>query len=729
MNELRAKEYGVAGTAAPLQPRSDGGGGSSPNVLSIVWRRKWLILAILIGCLTLGFYATKAMTPLYTASATVKLDVYQQGIANLESVATGITGDTREVRSQLQIIESRLLMGRVVDAMDLTKDPEFNKYMALQEYVDSANTDSGEAEESFLQPVWDLLGMTADPEAGPIEFDMPSAEEQREEAIDSLISRVNVIPVHFSFVFSISVVTISPEKSADIANMITEQYILNQIETKYKTTEQATAWLSNRVSELKVSLEAAEEAVAAHRSEYELTNGEAVDQLSQRLLSLKGTLADAQESREKAVEKLNALVAGVSTGDLAGIAELAGSIRLENLAKTITRNGGPQADANAAAMLRFNQELELVTARLQREISQSDASLASLSGQIESLEQRQEKQGAEIVVLRQLEREAQAASLIYETFLSRLKETSVQQGVHKADAIVISPARIPTARSSPRYRVTLSGALVLGVLLAAAIVALLEVVDQTFSTPDELEQFTGLPVLGLIPSAPITARGNVLKFAISRPTSPFVESVRNLRTSVQLSGVDGDVKVVAMASAGEGEGKTLLTMALAHSSATQVNRRVLVMDCDLRRRRLTSELGGRGIPGLIAYFGGKKSIDEIIHTHETGEFDVIYADKSPKITADIFASQKFGALITELRDRYDLIVIDTPPVLALTDIRVISNYLDLILFSVSWKRTKRRLVRAAMASLSLSNSKRVATVFNRMNIGKSIGYYGSYYYN
>ena len=724
MNELRAKEYAVAAQTATVPVRSDLQYTNSKNALGIIWRRKWLIGFLIFGFLALGVYVTKSITPTYTAAATVKLDVYQPSIADVQSVVTGITGDAREVRSQLQIIHSRNLMGRVVDALNLSADPEFNQALAQK----LAEEQEAEAGEGWFTGLLNMVGLGGADEDKVVKEAL-SPEETRERAIDTLIGKVKVLPIHFSFVFSISVATTDPVKSATIANTITEQYILNQIEVKYQATEQATSWLSNRVTELKIELEGAEEAVASHKAKFELANEDAVGQLAQRLLSLRATSADATSGREKAVEKLNALLASVSQGDLVNIAKLTGSIRLENLANTITRNGGPQVQANSAAMNRFNLELEQVTSRLQREISQSDASLAAIGEQITELEERQGRQGVEVVTLRQLEREAQAASVIYETFLSRLKETSVQQGVHKADALVISEARIPIAKSFPRYRVTLSAALIIGLLMAATIVAILEMIDQTFSTPDELEQFTSLPVLGLIPSAPITARGNVLKFAISRPTSPFVEAVRNLRTSVQLSGVDGDVKVVALASAGEGEGKTLLTMALAHSSATQVNRRVLVMDCDLRRRRLTSELGGRGIPGIIGYFGGKKMIDEIIHTHETGEFDVIYADKSPKITADIFASQKFAVLMAELRERYDLILIDTPPVLALTDIRVIANYVDLVLFSVSWKRTKRRLVRAALTALHLTNPKRVATVFNRMNIGKSIGYYGSYYYN
>lgn len=719
MNELRAKDYAIAAQPSPAIVESGAPQTSSAtDVLSIVWRRKFLIGAIVIVALALGVLWARSATPRYTASATLKLDVYQPGIADIESVVSGITGDTREVRSQLQILRSRLLLGRVVDALGLTNDAEFNPRLRPR----------STGPNYFSLSYWLVqAGIFRAPKTTSVTE--ISQEEIRDRAIDALIARTTVIPVHFSFVFSVSVQTESPEKSAEIANVIAEQYILNQIEVKYNATEQAASWLSNRVSELKESLEESEEAIAAHRAANELTTDEAVDQLAQRLISLRSTLAEVAQSRIDAGARLAELTALSEAGELSKIAELTGSIRLENLANTIQQDGGPDAEVNNAAVTRFNAELQAVLNRLQREVSSSEQNVSKLQASVAELESRQSDQSSNMVVLRQMEREAQAASLIYETFLSRLKETTVQQGVHKADAIVISQARVPKSRSFPRYRMVLGAALFIGLFIAGAIVVLLETLDQTFSTPEELERFTGLPLLGLIPNAPVTARSNILKYAISRPTSPFVEAIRNLRTSVQLSGVDGDVQVVAVASSTEGEGKTSLCLSLGHSSATQANRKVLVLDCDLRRRRMTAALGGRGMPGIIAYFSGTKTIDEIIHRVDSAEFDVIFADKSPKITADIFASQKFADLIAECRDRYDFIIIDTPPVLALTDVRVISGHTDMLLFAVGYKRTKRRLVRAGLAALSMTKPKRIAVVFNRMNIGKSIGYYGSYYYN
>lgn len=719
MNELRAKDYAVAAQpAAALVESPAAASSTATDVLSILWRRKFLIGIIVMLAIGLGYMWAKSATPRFTASATLKLDVYQPGIADIESVVSGITGDTREVRSQLQIIRSRQLLGRVVDVMELTKDPEFNSRLKPK----------STGPNYFSIGYW-LVQAGIFPEASTAKPVEPPASEVRDRAIDALLARTTVLPVHFSFVFTVSVQTTNPEKSARIADMIAEQYILNQIEVKYQATEQAAGWLSNRVSELKEALETAEEEIADHRAENELTSTEAVDQLAQRLIGLRATLAEVSQSGRDAEARFDELTALAEEQRFKEIADLTGSIRLENLAKAIDDRGGPDVPSNGAAVIRFNAELQAVLNRLKREIASSEQNTSKLQASVSELESRQSEQATNMVKLRQLEREAQAASLIYETFLSRLKETTVQQGVHKADAIVISKARIPKSRSFPRYRVVLSAALFIGLFVAGAIVVLLETLDQTFSTPEELERFTGLPLLGLIPNAPVTARSNILKYAISRPTSPFVEAIRNLRTSVQLSGVDGDVQVVALASSTEGEGKTSLCLSLGHSSATQANRKVLVLDCDLRRRRLTAALGGRGMPGIIAYFSGTKTIDEIIHRVDTAEFDVIFADKSPKITADIFASQKFADLIREVRQRYDFIVIDTPPVLALTDVRVISGHTDMLLFSVTYKRTKRRLVRAGLSALAMTKPKRIAMVFNRMNIGKSIGYYGSYYYN
>ncbi|MEM6622340.1 MAG: polysaccharide biosynthesis tyrosine autokinase [Pseudomonadota bacterium] len=716
MNELRANDY--VAVEKPGGPAQSDTVAASTNLLTIVWRRKWLIAAIMTFFVVLAILWLRSATPMYSASTTIKLEVYQADIIDIESVVGGVTGDSREIRSQLQVIRSRNLMARVVDALDLTKDREFNPLLPKEPSADGEESGGFSIGGVFR---WIFGSSNAERVTVP-------PEEIRERAIDRLIAKVSVIPVHFSFVFTVAVKTTDPRKSALIANTIAEQYKLNQIETKYEGTEQATQWLSNRVAELKVTLEEAEAAVTAHTAEHEFLTDEAIDGVTQSLVALRTTRSDIVGSRDRNGPQLAELNRLIGEGDLIGAATLSGSIRLENLAKSIMTLGGPEADGAQRALERFTTEMQAVTNRLERELAQSGANLQSVDRQIAELEEIQELQGAELVKLRQLEREAQAVSLIYETFLSRLQETTVQQGVHQADAIIISQARVPRAKSSPRLRTALGAAILLGLLVAAMVVAIVEMLDQTFSTPEEVEGYTGLPLLGIVPKAPLSARGNVLKYMLDKPSSAFVEGIRNLRTSIQLSGVDGDVKVVAMSSAGPGEGKTLLSAALAMSSATQQHCRVLLMDCDLRRRRLTLDMGGRGEDGLISYFAGKSSLDDIILTHETADFDVIYADKSPKITADIFASQKFATLMDQLRERYDMIILDTPPVLALTDIRVIATHVDLVMFSVSWKRTKRRLVRTALSLLTMNKSRRVAMVLNRTNIAKSIGYYGHYYY-
>ena len=233
--------------------------------------------------------------------------------------------------------------------LELTQDPEFNSELVPPAEPGVFGTVLG----------W-VFGGGSDEE---FEIQPTAPEEVRERAIDRLIRKTAVLPVHFSFVFRISITTEDAEKSAKIANTIAEEYILRQIEVKYTATEQAAGWLSNRVSELKVDLERAEEAVAEHRAQNELISEEAVEQLAARLVSLKSTRQEVRTSRSAAAEQLSALRELTGRGDFTAIAELTGSIRLENLATVIAENGGPEAPRAARAVERFSLELRQVMTR------------------------------------------------------------------------------------------------------------------------------------------------------------------------------------------------------------------------------------------------------------------------------------------------------------------------------------------------------------------------------
>lgn len=707
----------------PISPEADI---SPTEILVAAWYRRWLIVLVVAAALLAGYYYAKSQTRLYTASTEVMLNLEQRGLEDLGAMMSGLSGDWREIESQQKVILSRNLIGNVVDALGLTEVPAYNPWLETEAI---AAPPTGLADwlpldawrERFL-PDWLPLGGDdrADPTAPP------PAEKVRQSAIMHVIDQTTVEQSGDSLIFVISVTTPDPERSALIANAIADQYILNQIALKYEATEKAAVWLSNRVAELKEALEDAESAVADFRADNDLIDDEQLRALAARIVSLRQTRREVVDVRDAAQQRLAAIEAYMAAQQYGNVADVTNDPVLGNLAQTIAY--AETENERATALARFGSELDGTLERLRREFAQSERSISSLDGLITEAEARRGRQSAARVRLAQLEREADAARVIYESFLSREKETSIQQGAQKADAVVIAEAWVPGAPSYPRTYRLLLVAMAAGIVIAGGIVAGLEALRQTFAEPDELERHTGRQILGLIPKFKLGWGMSVLEYISSRPNSPFVEGVRNLRTSIRFVTLDSGAKVVAFGSSVESEGKSTLSMALAQVSGTQSNSRVLLMDCDLRRRQSTRVLGGRGVPGMIAYFSDKAQLDDIIRRPDGAEFDVIFADRSPKITADIFSSRKFAELMDELRRRYDLIIIDTPPVLALTDARLIMSYVDLALFMVNYKKTRRRPLRAALKSLELSEVGRVALVFNQTDVRRSVGYYGTYYY-
>jgi capsular exopolysaccharide synthesis family protein len=268
-----------------------------------------------------------------------------------------------------------------------------------------------------------------------------------------------------------------------------------------------------------------------------------------------------------------------------------------------------------------------------------------------------------------------------------------------------------------------------GVLLALLIGLLAERLNATFRSTEELESRTGQAVIGTIPIAPVTRRKGFLKYLMEKPTSSVAESVRNLRTSVLLANVDRPPQVIMLTSALPGEGKTTCCIALAQISEA-LGKRVLLIECDIRRRTFRNyfDLPDRG--GLLSVLSGARPFEEVVYLDETSGLHVLPGEESSVNAADIFASHRFADFIAEMREHFDFIFIDTPPVLAVPDARVIAMNSDAVLFCVRWNKTARETVAEGLRFFAQVNIKIAGLVLSQVNVNKMAryGYTGYGYY-
>jgi len=259
-----------------------------------------------------------------------------------------------------------------------------------------------------------------------------------------------------------------------------------------------------------------------------------------------------------------------------------------------------------------------------------------------------------------------------------------------------------------------------GLFLALALVFLFERMNSSFRSTEELESRTGQPVIGTIPMAPVTGRRALLNYLVEKPTSSIAEAIRNLRTSVLLANVDNPPQVIMTTSALPGEGKTTHAIMLANNFAA-LGKKVLLIEGDIRRRVFSNYFDINGKAGLVSVFMGEASLEEA--TVEEGGFTVLQGEATGANASDLYSSNKFHDFIADLRTRYDVIIIDTPPVLAVPDARVLCRQVDGVIYAVHWDKTHRDQVRQGIRALESAGGKVLGSMLTQVD-PKGLKQYG-----
>lgn len=694
------------------------------GLLNTLWLGKWVILLCVMIAGLIGIYqAFVVSVPVYRATSVVILETDQTSPVDLQSVVGGISGDSTEVKSEIEVLRARSLMGRVVDRRDLVSDPEFND--DLREPTFSSEV-KGALRGVVLGGIALVSGGADTTQDAITESDEAAAalsdKRTRDRVISSLLDKVQVQNVTGSLVFRITVTSESPIKAAQLADTIVELYIINQIDVKFDAMKQATEFLSNRVAELKVDLEDAEAAISDFNAGTDLVSLEIIRDAELELNELRQRSSDASLVLTGFGSELADFRAAQTVEDKVAVAV---DPQLSQLAEAI---GDDESGMDA-----FNLRFDVLTMRVAQNYESASAQLSSLRAAESALEGRIAQQSRDLIELQQLTREAEATRLLYEYFLTRLKEISAQQGIQQADSRVLSNAVIPTTPSAPRKSRILALSLILGAMVGAGIVLLNNMRKQGFKTADELEAHTGISVLGQIPLIKANGRPMVLEYLRSKPTSAAAEAVRDLRTSVMLSNIDNPPKVIVSTSSLPGEGKTTQSLALAQNLSA-MGQKVLLIEGDIRRRTLNEYFTDMPMKGIVSVLLGETPFEAARMHDEDFNVDVLFGETSSLNAADIFSSAKFKEFIAQRRSEYDVIIIDTPPVLVVPDSRIIAQVADITLLSVKWDATSKtqldeslRLIRNARQEVSgLVLSQVSAAGMRRYGYGNNYGAYGAY---
>ena len=530
-----------------------------------------------------------------------------------------------------------------------------------------------------------------------------------------------------------------PAKAARLANAVADAYVVDKLESRFEAAKRASAWLGDRLVTLKKQVRDSEAAVARFRAENNLVaadnvagftlNQEQLGQLNGRLVA-----ARAESAEKKArLDQLRRVLAG--GGSAADIPDGANAGTLPDLRRQENELTRREADLRArysdrhpavvdvrAELADVRRSIAAEADRLAGEVGREyDLALAreqAVGKALREVTGQTDLDASHAINLHELERSAVADKSLFEDLLQRSKVTEEQSTFAAREARVITPALPPGAPSSPNRERVLLTSLALGLAAGAGSAWLVERLNAGFTSPKQIEERLGLPLLAAIPrmeTADLAEGGRVLRLPelpIARPLSRFSEAVRALRGAVRMSDVDAPPRVLMIASTAPGEGKTTVALATA-ASAAHSGLRTLLVDADLRRASLSRYCNLQEEAGLVDYLVGRTPLSAAIVFHDALNVFVLPAGARTQNPTDLIASDRFRSLIALLPQTFDLVIIDTPPLGPVVDPLIASETVDKVVFVVRWATTPRELVERAVERLE--GRRRIAgVVFNQV---------------
>lgn len=718
-----------------------------PRDIIAFFRRRYLTLAITtLVSVAVGLIIFSQITPRYEATSTVLLDNARSQVVDIDAVMVGVGTGESEASAQTAILKSRAIAVRVADRLNLWDDPKFNLNVATL------------SAPSSLNPLNWFGG--SDDEAGP-EDDLLRQDRMdalsRQVVVESIRSRMTVAANRTTQTIDISFESDDPARAAEIVNTIADEYVLDQLEAKYEATRNAATWLSGRLEEMRTTLDAAERAVEQYKADNDLVNADGLllseqelSELNGQLILIRAELAEKQAIYSRAQQILS------RGGSLESVTEVLQSPVILALRQQQGDLARKEADLSSRygprhpQMINVQAERRDLDAQIQQEIARIVDSLKNNVAVVRSRERSIEasledrrafalENNRSLVQLRALEREAEATRTLYEVFLNRFKEVSEQETLQVSGVRVISPAVAPTVAAYPKFTLFIGGALMAGLLLGSALAVGQELFDDTFHTAQDCERLLGTPT---ITAVPLVGGDNAAEIAsehiLGNPLSPYSEAFRRVRTSLELSNVDNPPQVILFTSAVPSEGKTTASTSFALAAA-RAGKKVVIVDCDLRKPSVQKVFSREPVDkGLVEYLANPTSIGDIIQKHERSGADYIPVGRCPINPTEVLGSQHMSDLLTALRAEYDLVVIDSAPVLPVSDTQVVAKMVDATIFVIRWGQTPRAAVANAIKQFQRSNGGVVGTMLSAVDMDKQSAYgygddayiygnYGDYY--
>lgn len=710
------------------------------RILSAIRRQLRVVLILAFFGLLLGVTYIATATPRYTATSSILIDKSSNRLVNelaLSEQASGSYTDEVAIQSQAEVLKSDGLAGKVVDELKLAENEAFlsppgSPLRAIKNFVVSTIDLSSWFEE---------------------EDEAKNADERRRLAVAILKQSMDVSRVSGTSVLAISALSTDPVLSARIADGYASVYLTDQLDSKFEATRLAGGWLQGRIEELRERSLASDRAVQEFRAKNGLITSDGRLVSDQQLTQLNTQMITAQAEVTTAKARYDRITELVNSGDTSAVvSDTLSSNVINELRTKYLEASKREAEISArlgdnhqqAVRLRneMNEYRRLMFGELGR-LAQSYrndyevalAREAAARAGMESATTISASANQMQVQLRELEREAESYRSLYQTFLQRYQQAIQQQSFPIAEARIISKATTPDSPSRPKKALALILALFVGGAAGAGIGAYREFRERFFRTSDQIREELGLEPLGLVPALPLKqilptdrdmadARqrrsllwtNNLARYVVDNPFSSFAETMRSAKIASDLVIDHPEARVIGIASALPGEGKSLISANFASLLALQ-GRRTLLIDCDLRNPGLTRSIAPHATENLYDVVLHGRNVEEVmLKDPEIGLYFLPAAtNQRMPHTPEILTSHAMQNLLNEMSKSFEYIVIDLPPLGIVVDARALASRIDAFNMVVEWGATSRRTVWTTLMKNQNIAEKCVGVVLNKVD--------------
>lgn len=703
-----------------------------------VYKHRWIALTTFAVVFVSAAVNTFSATPRFEGRVQLLLEVDNPKVVSFQEVVQQDNSSYDFYQTQYTILKSRSLARRTIDALNLWDSPEFGGGNAQAKKSFSVIGTIRGAMGWVKGLIW-----TAPPRPTA-----PGGSETAKQSgiIDAFLGSVTVAPVRNSRLVDVRFASPSPEMAATAANALAKEYIEQNLEYKFLSTKEASDWLGQQLAAERKKLEDSELALQRYRE-----NGDAValedrqNIVVQRLADLNAAYTKARTDRfEK--EALYNQLKNLET-DRAAVdtfpAILSNNFvqQLKSQLADLQRQQAQMADRLGEKhpdMVKQNLAIQSTEAKLSTEIGKVVQSVRneflSAQAQERSLAEALETQKADALSLNRkgieygvLRREAESNKQMYETLMQRAKETGISGELKTSNIRIVDVAEVPRSPVWPNKSRDLMLGLIGGLMAGVGLAFFVGTFDNRVNNPDEIKQFLSLSFLGLVPalSGKELQEGRAPLLTEAVPQN-FAEAFRGIRTNVLFSSADEGSRSVLVTSTQPFEGKTVVAANLALSLA-QTGQRVLLVDADMRKPRQHELLNLAQDPGLSNLLVGKARANEAVRKSAMNNLWVMPAGPNPPNPAELLGSARFKELLKTLGAHFDWLVIDSPPVMAVTDASVIGHLTTGVVFVIGCEQVNRHTARTAVEQLLSTKATILGSVLNRVNVRKNPYYYAHYY--